>query len=150
MSQRTRPGSARDNPTGSQTTGARLVQWTGVVAFAASIMFVLGSFQIIEGTLALLDQEYYSASDSGRAVQVSYTVWGWLHLVIGSLIVISAVGVFGGRVWGRAVGVLLAFMSAVTNWGLAAADPIWSALMMTLAIVVIWGLTVHGGAIRES
>ena len=151
MPQEARLGGARDDPTGSRpAAGVRLVEWTGVIAFAATIMFVLGSFQIIEGTLALLDEEYYYASASGLAVQVSYTVWGWLHLIIGTVIVISAVGVFGGRVWGRAVGVLLAFMSAVTNWGFAAANPVWSALMMTLAIVVIWGLVVHGGAIRGS
>ena len=66
MPQEARLGGARDDPTGSRpAAGVRLVEWTGVIAFAATIMFVLGSFRIIEGTLALLDEEYYEVLATG-------------------------------------------------------------------------------------
>ena len=64
-------------------------------------------------------------------------------------LIAAGVAVFTGQVWARTVGVLLATLSAVVNIGFLAAYPIWSTILITIDILVIWALTVHGGELRE-
>ena len=56
--------------------------------------------------------------------------------------------IFGGHVWARVVGVLVAFVSTVANLALMAEHPLWSAITVATGIVVIFALTVHGSEIR--
>ena len=53
------------------------------------------------------------------------------------------------RVWARAVGVVVAVLSALLNLGFLAAYPVWALIMITLDVVVIMALTVHGSDIRD-
>ena len=86
--------------------------------------------------------------ESGLLVNVSYTTWGWVHLIGGVIVVIAGLCVFGGQVWARAVGVLLAIASAVTSLAFLSAYPVWSLIMIGLDIVIIMALTVHGSDIK--
>ena len=56
--------------------------------------------------------------------------------------------VFAGQIWARVVGTLVALVSAVVNIAFLAAYPIWSLIMIALAVVVILALTVHGSEIK--
>jgi hypothetical protein len=140
-------GVSRDNPDRSNES-PRARFWEGWVAFSAVVLFMVGSFQIVEGTIALLHDDYFAVTRSGLPVSVDYTVWGWLHLVAGALFLVTSVGVFGGRGWARAIAVVIACVMVVVNFGFSAADPMWSSLMITVNILVIWALIVHGGEIR--
>jgi hypothetical protein len=44
------------------------------------------------------------------------TAWGWIHLLIGLVLVASGFGVFVGSVLARSVGVFVAGLSAVANF----------------------------------
>ena len=46
--------------------------------------------------------------------------------------------------WARVVGILVALLSAVVNIAFLAAYPVWSTIMITIDVLVIWALTVHG------
>ena len=72
-----------------------------------------------------------------------------MHLIGGIIVVAAGVAVFAGRMWARRVGVLIALVSAVVNVGFLSAYPIWSLMMITIDVLVIWALTVHGGELRE-
>ena len=43
------------------------------------MMLLLGSFQAIQGFVAIFDQGYYAVTEKGLVVNVDYTVWGWVH-----------------------------------------------------------------------
>jgi hypothetical protein len=58
------------------------------------------------------------------------------------------VGVFAGQTWARVVGTVVAVVSALLNLAFLAAYPIWSTLMIGLAVVVVMALTVHGSEIK--
>jgi hypothetical protein len=122
--------------------------WTGWIAFAGTIMLMLGVFHAIQGLVAIFKDQYYLVGSSGLVVNVDYTTWGWVHLIGGIVVAIAGVCVFMGQIWARTVGVIVALVSAVVNIGFLAAYPVWSLMMIALDVVVIWALTVHGAEMK--
>jgi uncharacterized membrane protein len=150
MSETLRPGDPGSTPlTRQNVTPTEMTAWVGWIAFAGTMMVLLGTFHIIDGLIALFQDEYFLVTRSGLAVDVDFTTWGWVHLVGGIVIVAAGIAVFAGQVWARAIGVLFAMLSAVVNLGFLSAYPIWSSIMILIDILVIWALTVHGGEVRE-
>jgi hypothetical protein len=107
-------------------------------------------FQVIEGLVAIFDDGFYRVTASGLVVNVDYTVWGWVHLLLGVLIGVSAIGVLTGNVAARAVAVLLAGLSALVSLAFIEAYPIWSVIIITIDVLVIYALTVHGRELRDA
>ena len=106
--------------------------------------------QAVQGLVAVFDDGFYHVTEGGLVVDVDYTAWGWVHLLLGALIIISGVGVLSGNVAARAVGVGLAGLSALLNVLFIEAYPIWSVLVITIDVLVIYALTVHGRELRDS
>ncbi len=151
MSDTLRQGSsgARAPSDRQNVTPTDMTAWVGWVAFAGIMMAMLGTFHIVNGLIALFNDQYYLVGKSGLAVSLDFTTWGWVHLVGGAIIVGAGIGVFVGKVWARTVGVLVAMVSALINLGFLSAYPIWSSIMILIDVLVIWALTVHGGELRE-
>ncbi|MET1019216.1 MAG: hypothetical protein ABWX62_04455 [Microterricola sp.] len=74
---------------------------------------------------------------------------GWIHLIIGAALVLSGIGVFSGNILARTVGVIAAAVSLIANFGFIPAYPIWSLVVITIDVLVIWALTAHGKEMRE-
>jgi hypothetical protein len=131
---------------GASHRGGRPVAtgWVGWVIFAGIMMVMLGTFQAIEGLVAIFKDSYFVVPRSGLVVSVDYTTWGWVHLLLGILVALAGLGVMAGQMWARIVGILLAFVSAVVNIAFLAANPVWSTILITVDILVIYALTVHG------
>jgi len=123
--------------------------WVSWVVFAGIMLILVGAFQVIDGLVALLKDEYYVVRPDGLVVNVDYTAWGWTHLLLGILLIAAGAAVFSGRVWGRTIGVIAAVLSAVVNFAFIAAYPFWSVLIITVDILVIYALVAHGGEMRQ-
>jgi hypothetical protein len=52
--------------------------------------------------------------------------------------------VIGGRLWGRVVGIMVAGLSALANFFFIPYYPLWSLLIITLDVFVIWALCAYG------
>jgi hypothetical protein len=124
--------------------------WTGWVVFASFMMFLLGAFQAIQGLVALFDDGFYAVSSSGLVVDVNYNVWGTIHLILGILLILSGAGVLTGNLAARTVGVILAGLSALANLVFIEAYPVWSLIIITVDVLVIYALTVHGRELKDS
>lgn len=124
--------------------------WTGWVVFASFMMIMLGVFHAIEGLVAIFDKGFYHVNSNGLVLHVDYTAWGWVHLLVGVLVALSGVGVLAGNILARTVGVLLAGFSAVMSLTFIEAYPIWSVIIITLDVLVIYALIVHGKELRDS
>jgi hypothetical protein len=124
--------------------------WTGWVVFASAMMFLLGCFQAVQGLVAIFDDGFYHVTEGGLVVNVDYTAWGWTHLLLGALIIISGAGVLTGNLAARTVGVVLAGLSALVNLAFVEAYPVWSIMIITLDVLVIYALVVHGRELRSS
>lgn len=122
--------------------------WVGWIGFAGVIMVMLGSLHIFEGLIALFKDEYFVVAPSGLTVNVDFTTWGWAHLIGGVIVLLAGFGVLAGQVWARTLGVILALLSVIANVAFLAAYPLWSLIMIALAVVVIMALTVHGSDIK--
>jgi hypothetical protein len=124
--------------------------WTGWVVFASFMMFLVGAFQVIQGIVALFDDGFYLVTPGKLVVDVNYNVWGTVHLIIGGLLMLSGAGVLTGNVAARTIGVLLAGLSAVANLVFIEAYPVWSIIVITVDVLVIYALTVHGRELKDS
>jgi len=122
--------------------------WSGWVTFAGIMLIMVGAFQIIEALTALFRRTYYTVNNDHLLVRVNYTGWGWIHLVLGVLLVCAGLGLFTGQMWARVVGVVLAGLSAVANLVFIAAYPFWSLTVIFLDILVIYAIAVHGREMR--
>jgi len=107
-------------------------------------MFTAGFINIIEGLVALFKDGYYLVRPSGLIVQVNYTTWGWTLLLFGIVLVVVGYGVAVGQTWARVAGVILACLNAVVNLGFISAYPVWIVLVISLDVIVVYALIVHG------
>jgi uncharacterized protein (DUF983 family) len=124
--------------------------WAGWVVFAGVMLIMLGTFQIIEGLVALFDDGFYLVAPSGLLVDVDYNTWGWVHMGIGVIGVLAGLGLLAGNMAARIVGVAVAFLSAIVNLAFLSAYPVWSTIMITLDVIVIYAIIVHGRELKGS
>ena len=122
--------------------------WAGWVVFAGAMLIMLGTFQIIQGIVALFDDGFYLVGSDGLVVDVDYNTWGWIHIVIGAVGVLTGVGLLAGNMAARVVGVGIAFLSAIVNLAFISAYPIWSTILITLDVIVIYAIIVHGRELK--
>ena len=122
--------------------------WAGWVVFAGAMLIMLGTFQIIQGIVALFDDGFYLVGSDGLVVDVDYNTWGWIHIVIGVVGVLTGVGLLAGNMAARIVGVGVAFLSAIVNLAFISAYPIWSTILITLDVIVIYAIIVHGRELK--
>ena len=128
---------------------AGMTGWVGWIAFAGVIMIMAGIFQATAGLVALVNDDVYVVVSDRIALTLDYTQWGWVHLILGSVVATAGIAVFSGRVWARAVGVLLAGLSALAHLLFIAAFPLWSLIVIAMDVLVIYALCVHGGELRR-
>jgi hypothetical protein len=123
--------------------------WVVWVNFAGVLLIMLGAFHIIQGLGALFRDEVYVVRSSGLVLNVDYTTWGWVHMVLGIVAVLAGVCLLMGQMWARVVAVIVAFFSALGNVSFMQAQPALSVLMIALDIIIIWAVVVHGGRLLE-
>jgi uncharacterized membrane-anchored protein len=123
--------------------------WTGWLVFAGMILIVIGAFQIIQGLVAIFQHDYYAVSRNGLVVHASYTGWGWLMLIIAVTNVFGGIGVLKGHTWARIWALASAGLSLVANIGFTNAFPVWSIMIVTLDVVIMYALCVHWDEMRQ-
>jgi hypothetical protein len=141
-------GTSQRNSQSPPGYAAEPTVWAGWVVFAGVMLMMLGAFQLIEGLVALFDDGFYLVRPSGLLVDVDYNTWGWVHLLIGVVGVLAGLGLIAGNMVARVVGGGAAFLSALVNLAFISAYPIWSAIMITIDVVVIYAIIVHGRELK--
>jgi uncharacterized membrane protein len=141
-------GAASASPTTHGRTQSRSA-WVGWVYFGGAMMILLGTFNIIEGLVALFNDQYYVPTSQGLLV-FDITGWGWVHLIAGGLAVIVGVGLFTGATWARISGVVLCGLNAIAQLAFLSAYPVWAVIVIALDVLVIWALIVHGDEAKNS
>ena len=144
MSETKAPTSRRYQAPPGETTG-----WAGWVIFGAMMMIMVGSFQVLMGLTALFDSGYYVVGEQNLLVNVDYSAWGWTHIFLGAVVVIGAAGLFTGQMWARVIGIAAALVSSVVNLAFMGAYPIWSIIVITLNVLVIYAIAMHGAELKE-
>jgi hypothetical protein len=127
----------------------KVTGWVGWVLFAGIIMITGGLFNIIQGFVALAQDDFYLVGSSGLVLSLDYTAWGWVLLLSGALFLFAGYGVMVGQMWARVTGVILAVVNAVVNMVVMPAYPLWSIIVITLDVFIIFALVVHGREAKQ-
>jgi hypothetical protein len=123
--------------------------WAGWAAFAAFMMILIGGFHAIQGFAAILKDDFYAATPN-YVFEFDVTTWGWIHLIAGVIVVLAGFAIFSGAAWARTIGVIMAFLSAVANFAWLPYYPVWSVIVITICVLVIYALIVHGRELASS
>jgi hypothetical protein len=112
------------------------------IIFAGFLMIINGGFSLLEGVGLVLRSDDFPGSDSILAQQSS--TWGWTHIVVGAVVLLSGIFVFRGNVLARTVGVIAAALGAFGAFATIQFQPFWNLAIIAIDIAIIWALTVHG------
>jgi hypothetical protein len=115
----------------------------GGVAFAASVLTLTGLFEIVAGLVAIFDDNFYVVARH-YTFDLDTTAWGWIHLIIGILLVVTGWGLFSRRAWAGVAAIVLAMLSALENFFFIPYYPFWSIVVIALNVWVIWAVTRPG------
>jgi hypothetical protein len=118
----------------------------GVITFAACMLLLIGAFQVIAGLAAIIDDQFYVVARH-YVFQFDTTAWGWIHLLLGVLLVATGFGLFARQTWAGVTAIVLVSLSALANFFFIPYYPLWSIVVIALDVWVIWALT-RPGAIR--
>jgi hypothetical protein len=120
----------------------------GFTFVASTMMVLIGAFHAIAGLTGIIENQFYVATPN-YIFQFDVTTWGWIHLIWGIVVLLAGFSLWTGAVWARTVGVYLAVLSAIANFAFIPYQPVWSIVMIAIAVTVIWALTAHGRDIVE-
>jgi hypothetical protein len=118
----------------------------GAIGFAGALLILIGFFQAIDGLAAIVDDEFFVLTPN-YTFDLDVTAWGWIHLILGILLVVTGFGLLARQAWAGVVAIVLAMLSAIANFFFIPYYPFWSLLVIALDVWVIWALT-RPGAIR--
>jgi|SRR5215475_356256 len=120
--------------------GTKSAWATGGVIFAATILILSGAMDVIQGIAALAKNHIY-VSTPNYFMRFSVTSWGWVHLILGGLLVLTGFMLFTGAVWARALGIFFAVLSIFANFFFIPYYPFWALVLIALDVFVIWALS---------
>jgi hypothetical protein len=115
----------------------------GGMVFAASLMVMLGTWQVIVGVAALVEDEFFVVAPN-YTYEIDTTAWGWIHLILGAVVAITGLFLFTGATWARMVGIALAVLSAIANFFFLPYYPLWAIVIIAVDVYVIWALATAG------
>jgi hypothetical protein len=113
-------------------------------------MGLVGIFQVIFGITALAHAATYSVPSSDLVVETGYSTWGWVHLLLGILLLGVGGGLVFGQTWARVAGIGVAVLSALVNFTFLPAAPAATTLIIGIDALLIWAIAVHGGEARRA
>ena len=115
----------------------------GFTYFAAIMMMLSGGFEILQGLSAIIKKNLYVVNKD-YIYKINVNGWGWIHLILGVIVLLAGIGLLGGALWARTVGIAMAALIAIANFLWLPYYPVWAIVLIALNVVVIWALAAHG------
>jgi hypothetical protein len=109
-------------------------------------LFLASVFHLIVAFTALKQGAFFVTPPEHAFLSVN--TWGWLHLLLGILVGVTAVLYYLGRRWAQVITIPVALVSAVANFLFIPYYPFWAVLIIMLDVLLIWAVAVHGEELR--
>ena len=116
---------------------------SGWLGFSAIVLVIGGVFGVFDGLMAVYKSSFFTSS--GVYLFSGLHTWGWIVFGLGVASILAGLYVLTGSQVARWTGVIIAALSALGQLLFAQAYPLWSLMIMTIDILVIYGLVVYGG-----
>jgi hypothetical protein len=120
--------------------GQGLVTFAGVMLTIAAVLNTLYGIAAIDNANVFVHNARYVFGD--------LNTWGWFLVALGVLQFLAALAIWRGTSWGRWVGVGCASANAILQTLWIPAYPVLALTILTLDIIVIYGLLAYGGRRR--
>jgi len=116
----------------------------GWIGFAGILMVLLGGLSVLQGLIALLEDNYYVPTQSGYLL-FDVTGWGWIMLIWGIILALVGLALLNGASWARWVSILLVSVNVFGQLGFLGNtnDTVWLLITLTLNIIVLYALIVR-------
>ena len=111
----------------------------GARYFAALLLLIVGLFQFIQGLTAVVHDDYYAVVNN-YVFSFNVATWGWIHLILGILLLLAGGFVVAGAAWARVLGAILAAISAVSAFAWMPYNTSAAIVLIALDVFVIWAL----------
>ena len=114
--------------------------------FAAGASIAAGALLFTSAVLTVLQGIEAVVNDKPLIIGPNYVYkfntagWGWIHIAVGIVLGIVAVGLITGAVWARVTAIVMACISIVAMFLWLPYYPMWSIIVIALDVIVIWGV----------
>ncbi|MEE2032222.1 DUF7144 family membrane protein [Rhodococcus chondri] len=112
----------------------------GISIGAAVILITVGIVQLFQGIAAVAEDELFVRGQE-YTFKFDFTTWGWIHIVMGVVMVIAGIALMTGATWARVTAIIIAALSILANFLWLPYYPWWSILIIALDVVVIWAVS---------
>jgi hypothetical protein len=115
----------------------------GRVVFAAIVLLIVGTLNIIYGIGALDDANYF-VNDT-RFILSNLNTLGWVLIILGVIQLTGGFSLMAGNVYGRVIGVIAGSLGAIgAVLSIGEGNPWWSLGIFALCVWVVYGIVVFG------
>jgi hypothetical protein len=119
----------------------------GRVVFAAVLLLIVGTLNIIYGIGALDDANIFT--NDRRYILTNLNTLGWVLIVLGVIQLTGGFSLMSGNVYGRIIGILAGSLGAIgALLSVGGNYPWWSLGIFALCVWVVYGIFVYGGEER--
>ena len=116
---------------------------TGRVVFAATLLLIAGTLNIIYG-IGAVDGANAFVNDT-RYVLTDLNTLGWVLIVLGAVQLTGGFSLFAGNTYGRVLGIIGGSLGAIgALLSVGGAYPWWSLGIFFLCVYVVHGILVFG------
>jgi hypothetical protein len=115
-------------------------QPTGWTVFAAMVLILVGSLDALWGLAAILNDDVVVVGGHG-AIIADITTWGWVHLILGSIMALTGMGLATGNSTARWLAVFFVTVNAISQVVWFPLAPLWAFLIILLDVTIIYQLT---------
>jgi hypothetical protein len=116
---------------------------TGRVVFAATLLLIAGTLNIIYGIGALDDANIF-ANDK-RYIFTNLNTLGWVLIILGVIQLTGGFSLMAGNTYGRLIGIIGGSLGAIgALLSIGGNYPWWSLGIFALCVWVVYGLFVYG------
>ena len=115
----------------------------GRVTFAATLLLIAGTLNIIYGFGALGDARVFVGDQ--RFIFTNLNTLGWVLILLGVIQLSGGFSLIAGNTYGRVIGLVGAGLGAIgALLSVGGAYPWWSLAIFALCVYVIHGIIVYG------
>lgn len=105
----------------------------------AVLLVTVGGLEFLQGISAIAEDELIVVGVE-YTYQLDVTTWGWIHLVLGVIVVAVGAALFTGATWARVGAMVLCALSILINFLWLPYYPWWAATIIALNAFVIWAV----------
>ncbi len=115
----------------------------GRVVFAAILLLIVGTINIIYGIGALDDANIFV--NDQRFVLTNLNTLGWVLIILGVIQLTAGFSLMAGNVYGRVLGIIAGSLGAIgALFSIGGNYPWWSLGVFALCVYVVHGIIVFG------